>query len=155
MKKDSFLLNFILGVILMILLAVAAKSQNNSNSHNKINTAITKKKKTISAGEGRILYVEKYGKQPSDKRKSYSRNDINDIIPDETVSTKKDSSPEATFTIRNQNPAEVKELKQPKALYKGPVKNPAEMNVAKPSPAEIRQPAFLEHIEINISPGSD
>jgi hypothetical protein len=155
MKKDSSILNFILGVILMLLLAFAAKAQDKNNVPKSNTKQFTKKKKQLSADEAKVLYEEKYGKQNTDKRKAYSRKDIEEKIPRETEEIKTEKvlaenktipAPKEEITISKQTPG------KPKAIYKGPAnKQPEKDTPLKPVEIKSRQPVFLEHIEITIS----
>ncbi|MGE5107011.1 MAG: hypothetical protein ACM3H8_05675 [Sphingobacteriales bacterium] len=160
MQKDSSVLNFILGVILMLLLAFAAKAQDKRNIPNSANNQVIKKKKPVSAEEAKVLYEEKYGKQYPDKRKSYSRKDIEEIIPEETVFMRENKSVE-NLPVDKNNPtdqsitASSQNTKQPKAIYKGPQKNQPETIIVKPTASKNTEPVFLEHIEMNINSGNN
>jgi hypothetical protein len=154
MKKDSFLLNFILGVILMILLAVAAKAQDKPLAKNKKQNQESIKKKPITAEEAKVIYEQKNGNVDGEKRKSYSRKDIDDSIPSETVMSREtiktaDSSiATKSTTVINQS------SRQPKAIYKGPQKNSSAVDVKPVSPLS-NEPKFIEHIEIEIGSGNN
>ena len=149
MKKDSFVLNFILGVILMILLAFAAKAQD-KNSNSKSITTPAVKKKQLSADEAKVLYEEKYSKQDSDKRKSYSRKDIEENIPEASGETKASAKPNEKIITATKENAQI--TNQPKAIYKGPSNKVVEKEPnLKPIEAKPKVLVFLEHIEVDIS----
>ena len=150
MKKDSFVLNFILGVILMILLAFAAKAQDKNSNSKSITTPAVKKKKQLSADEAKVLYEEKYSKQDSDKRKSYSRKDIEENIPEASGETKASAKPNEKIITETKENAQI--TNQPKAIYKGPSNKVVEKEPnLKPIEAKPKALVFLEHIEVDIS----
>jgi hypothetical protein len=157
MKSDSSFLNFILGVILLLLLAVAAKAQTKNSSPSPAkNSSPVKKKKTVSAEEAKVLYEEKNGRNNS-KRKSYSRKDIEESIPAETTAltnTNTNTVYSSATPLKTETNTTIQPVNQPKAIYKGPTSKETvpedSFYVYKPKPAAIK---FLEHIELEIKPG--
>lgn len=147
MKKDSTVLNFILGVILMLLLAFAAKAQGKNYKSKSITNQVTKNKKSISADEAKVLYEEKYGKQNPEKRKSYSRKDI-----EETIIQPEDGIKYKTVINENNDTAIPETYNKPKAIYKGPANKPTEKEpVLKTIVTKPKELVFIEHIDVNIS----
>lgn len=155
MKKDSFILNFILGVILMILLAVAAKAQNKSFGTIKNQNKEVIKKKPLTAEEAKVIYEQKNANANSDKRKSYNRKDIEDNIPTERVMNNEVTKNIDPAVVTKPTPIVVNQSsKQPKAIYKGP-QNKTSAPDTKPISPLSNEPKFIEHIEIEIGPGNN
>ena len=134
----------------MILLAFAAKAQDKNIAPKSTSKQVIKAKKHVSAEEAKILYEEKYGKQNPDKRKSYSRKDIEENIPEEPTVAKTD---EKLIIADKTQPASTNQKpEQPKAIYKGSkYKNESDTLLIKTVLNKPREPVFLEHIEITIA----
>lgn len=140
----------------MILLAVAAKAQNQTPVKNKNQKQAVIKKKPITAEEAKVIYEQKNGNTDADKRKSYSRKDIDESIPGEaTVNNEIPNSADSSSVLIKTSPViNNQSQKQPKAIYKGPQKNSSGIDT-KPNKPISTEPKFIEHIEIEIGSGNN
>lgn len=133
----------------MILLAVAAKAQNNPPSKNNNQGQQVIKKKPITAEEAKVIYEHKNKNTGGDKRKSYSRKDIEKALPAGTTEPVQPVLSNDNKITNVFNPDSINN-KIPKAIYKGPVKTVPDND----SFQRKVVPLFIDHIEISITPGN-
>lgn len=151
MKSDSSFLNFILGIILLLLLAIAAKAQTKPVNPKNFKTQNTVKKKPVTAEEARDIFEKKNAGQNVNKRKSYSRKDIEDGVTGHGIPQMGKTATENIVIDAVKTTAPVADntiSKQPKAIYTGPQNKNTGTEKEKKGLVKPKELIFIEHIEI-------